>query len=509
MFLMLTQLQEIYVISNRDVKSMRLLDEWLHYIDTQETIPLFEQPQTSYATPRLNTVDWETQSEIVTQIVRDRNLSRLRQIDSLGEILNALHLLRECEEKVFLREVFQHLLDLEASQSCAVDREQLAQTLLNFLPFGVYLLALFLDSQTWGTHKYRLREGLQLITPALLRELVLDANTMLVLVRSPFQRLLQELHELPLQHFADIVELIALAVRRAEIAMDLLLECMSPEMYRLLVGRPKAIDHLVGCCNGLALDHIDEAAEAKPGQDSLNLYADGVNDGFSVVRSFLRIDSDVGSMLRLGDHVRLTATEPPRNAPLDRPYSMDAVVIKAEVGSASFRCIHHPPVFLQNASWTVAHCGSFVTTKTALDAVIKFHVGQSRCCGLYNALVGLSRDTAMQGAQDELRSTPDERLNTSQGEALKAAMSTPLTFLWGPPGTGKTYTIVAILVQLLKSMPKTRLLVTAPTHNAVDNILQKFVDEDGDSKTGVEPVRVSTSVRFSRYPILDLNFRPK
>ena len=76
-------------------------------------------------------------------------------------------------------------------------------------------------------------------------------------------------------------------------------------------------------------------------------------------------------------------------------------------------------------------------------------------------------------------------------------LQSPLTLIWGPPGTGKTQTIVVILVELLRAFPKSRILVTAPTHNAVDNILQRFINESGATRIH-EHLRVSTSVSYFR-----------
>ncbi|KAL8896256.1 MAG: hypothetical protein Q9192_003192 [Flavoplaca navasiana] len=59
-------------------------------------------------------------------------------------------------------------------------------------------------------------------------------------------------------------------------------------------------------------------------------------------------------------------------------------------------------------------------------------------------------------------------------KALHAALDSSVTCLWGPPGTGKTHTVAVILEELPKD-PEQRILVTAPTHNAVDNVMRKFL----------------------------------
>ncbi|KAG4440865.1 hypothetical protein IFR05_003678 [Cadophora sp. M221] len=72
-------------------------------------------------------------------------------------------------------------------------------------------------------------------------------------------------------------------------------------------------------------------------------------------------------------------------------------------------------------------------------------------------------------------------------------MVNPLTCLWGPPGTGKTYTIVQIIKQLQASNEVGRILVTAPTYNAVDNVMRRFMAETQSKEATT--LRISTDVR--------------
>lgn len=88
-----------------------------------------------------------------------------------------------------------------------------------------------------------------------------------------------------------------------------------------------------------------------------------------------------------------------------------------------------------------------------------------------------------------------EDLNECQNRAVAAALTSRLSCIWGPPGTGKTQTVVAILQELLQRRPEERILVTAPTHNAVDNILKRYLCVAGS--TGAIPLRVSTNVSVS------------
>jgi regulator of nonsense transcripts 1 len=52
-----------------------------------------------------------------------------------------------------------------------------------------------------------------------------------------------------------------------------------------------------------------------------------------------------------------------------------------------------------------------------------------------------------------------------------------------------------ILQELLQRRPEERILVTAPTHNAVDNMMKRYLSITG--LTGAKPLRVSTNVSLS------------
>ena len=76
-----------------------------------------------------------------------------------------------------------------------------------------------------------------------------------------------------------------------------------------------------------------------------------------------------------------------------------------------------------------------------------------------------------------------------QREFVKKALGTPdFAFLEGPPGSGKT-TVLCELVQQLVSRGK-RVLFCASTHVAVDNLLERLVDEDTKPMAELIPLRI-------------------
>lgn len=68
----------------------------------------------------------------------------------------------------------------------------------------------------------------------------------------------------------------------------------------------------------------------------------------------------------------------------------------------------------------------------------------------------------------------NQRLNESQQKAVAAiAQNNQITIVHGPPGTGKTTTLVEAIVQLIKLGEK--VLVAAPSNTAVDNIAKALL----------------------------------
>lgn len=71
-------------------------------------------------------------------------------------------------------------------------------------------------------------------------------------------------------------------------------------------------------------------------------------------------------------------------------------------------------------------------------------------------------------------------LNSRQIEALRSSLSRNLTFIWGPPGTGKTKTIGAIGAQLL--LANRSLLMVSHTNTAVDLALLNIAKQANPEK---------------------------
>ncbi|NGM72235.1 AAA domain-containing protein [Sphingobacterium sp. SGL-16] len=85
----------------------------------------------------------------------------------------------------------------------------------------------------------------------------------------------------------------------------------------------------------------------------------------------------------------------------------------------------------------------------------------------------------------------NELLNKSQNDAVGEMLSNkPLVLMHGPPGTGKTTTLIAGIQALLKARKK-QILVIAPSNTAVDLLTERLHEK------GINVIRMGNPVRVS------------
>lgn len=86
--------------------------------------------------------------------------------------------------------------------------------------------------------------------------------------------------------------------------------------------------------------------------------------------------------------------------------------------------------------------------------------------------------------------SPSDALNPEQNEALRLALAAKdLALVHGPPGTGKTTVLAELIVRSVRRGEK--VLVSAASNTAVDNLLERLVE------AGVEVVRLGHVARVS------------
>ncbi|KAM0296913.1 hypothetical protein ACHAPM_010099 [Fusarium culmorum] len=138
-----------------------------------------------------------------------------------------------------------------------------------------------------------------------------------------------------------------------------------------------------------------------------------------------------------------------------------------------------------------------VTRSEFIDAVKDLCICREDYCGVADIIFGLQSATTL--PQVEVIYTKVDKLNESQNKAIQLALESSLLCLWGPPGTEKTETIVEMICALQIANEKARVLVTAPTHNAVNNVMRRYIkriqEQPLAQKSEPNILRVSTEVR--------------
>ncbi len=82
--------------------------------------------------------------------------------------------------------------------------------------------------------------------------------------------------------------------------------------------------------------------------------------------------------------------------------------------------------------------------------------------------------------------------NEQRQFVLKAINSPDYAILEGPPGSGKTTALTELIYQLI--LQKKRILLSASTHVAIDNVIEKLMEQFGDAEAlmenGIVPLRI-------------------
>lgn len=95
-------------------------------------------------------------------------------------------------------------------------------------------------------------------------------------------------------------------------------------------------------------------------------------------------------------------------------------------------------------------------------------------------------------------------LNDSQKYAIRFSLENKLSIIHGPPGTGKTFTLVELIQQILARDNNSRVLVCAPSNIAVDTILERLSKVIKDKKWLLRVGHPARLLKSNWYHSLDI-----
>lgn len=104
--------------------------------------------------------------------------------------------------------------------------------------------------------------------------------------------------------------------------------------------------------------------------------------------------------------------------------------------------------------------------------------------------------------------TSSINLETHQNKAVAKALGSDVSYIWGPPGTGKTYVLSAISEELFSRNKS--VLIVSHTNIAIDNALERLAKtlEDNEDYNNGRVIRYGTphiKDLFDKHPQLDIN----
>ncbi|KAJ6607939.1 RNA-directed RNA polymerase [Mycena sp. CBHHK59/15] len=478
---------ELHVVSNRDRVAHQLFDLWFEHVPTENRVKRFERQAAPYRLNDLKDIteeDWLNPEKYPVWLKSafhpkrqlgdfQRHLDTLSalQFDKSMDFSLQYHL----EDETFW--IFNHLIS-----TLPLRRADVIKWIDRYPPLVFSLLKMYPPLETC-----MLSEETSALGPQILRNLIRSANSLRVAVLVALEKLSATIARLPFGTYFDLLWLTAGSVRAQDLVQELLLvlnDC------RLAHG-PGDISDMAkryGDKHALAIafDRAEEAFEECPcdedGKPQRQRVAPAhttlkyVEDEALHVKAPIRIDAK--SAVRLHSHVRLQAASKPDNHWIES-IVLDGVVVQSMKGELKIELMHPPPPEMEEMDWNLYNAGSTATSKAMMEALLRLLDEREDSCRYYSIITGTTpTDTTLASpSKSNLPSEQSARLNESQALAVVSTNS-PLSLVWGPPGKLFTrWRVPAVYIHYHSGLnDETKILMTASTHNAVDNVLERFLD---------------------------------
>ncbi|OKY78936.1 MAG: Superfamily I DNA/RNA helicase [Candidatus Methanohalarchaeum thermophilum] len=201
--------------------------------------------------------------------------------------------------------------------------------------------------------------------------------------------------------------------------------------------------------------------------------------------------------ISVSDLVMLSKKDPLRD---DNP---TGTVIQKTNYSITVAFKEKPPSFLYGKNIRMDLYVNDITYQRMKDAINKM-IGSDFNSDLRDIIIGIQ--SPKERGKTDIEKWFNEELNYSQRKAVARALeSEDFHLIHGPPGTGKTTTAIEVIEQAISRGKK--VLVTADSNIAVDNILDFLLNEGVNAVRVGHPARVTPKLRKNTLDSLirDLN----
>ena len=481
---------EIYVLSNRDRVGHEILDISCFMVRTVTIIPRIVNEPKEYVLEGIDDLDWSAYPPVIQDIIKANDWTRLGQLTDT-DIEHVGHACCRAQDLERLIELIRwHLGELRPAT------ESHLQSLLKSIPRLCILFPnVSIPNNTWNSF---------LQSPAFVKSycvaLIQSANLAPGLVTSALTNILEGAPPLSFHDVFSLVSKIPTTVRASDVSLELI------TLLHDFINKPRdgssnmpEEEHLMMLVRNVCIDRSAEAEEACPcdtwgvplQEESEIMIEPFETSQGDVVTARVRVDINVS--FRVGDHVRLVSAIPPKNKPLRCPRVLDGLIQAFTLGSLRISLMEPPPP--EKCPWYIFPAGNNTTASSMIESVTLLARQGNQACPIFSSLFGREfPDPALSSDVTESHPVCDLGLNASQTRAVRESMKKNLTLIWGPPGTGKTTTIVQIIERWKSTLgDKERILVAASTNNAVDNVLEKYI---ASKSTPQDIVRVCPDSRL-------------
>jgi hypothetical protein len=476
---------EIHVISNRDRVAHQLFDLWFEHVPTENVVRRFAREVHHYERNSLKDVDWEEHLVFVPYFTsRDLALWAPEYLGSrpLAEIEALMSFCIHYHQEDDLFTAFKVLITIDPMPLDPIIRQ-----IESYPPLAFALLHTYPP-----TDDFNMPDSITRLAFPILQGIIKSANEQGMACLVVLEKVARTIGSMSIEHYLKLLMLASCCIRSKQIVQEVLLVLSDG---RREYSEDTAVSrYVIKHSLAVAADRTEEAADTcpcddrgrprkqrtPPSQTTLSFDREKPNH----LKAMIRIDAR--SAVRLHSHVRLQAASKTTNEWTDAPI-IDGLVVGAPKGEYIIETMYPPPPEVERMDWNMYDAGSTATAQAMIDALQRLAQQGEDCCQYVSSIVGSDTGPVV-SPLDEDEDDPQlpadviTNLNDSQAGSVRLCDRSQLSLIWGPPGTGKTTVVVQILRRLLQSLDlsndETKILMTASTHNAVDNVLERFIQDN-------------------------------